>query len=165
MDSGKWHENAGRRTPFTPPAKEKFSEAWTYKDGGHYVGTWEAGKKHGRGVYTGQEGNVVYDGEWTRSTARAPSTSPTRDGGFYTGTFFEGKRHGQGQYTSPAGEVMFKGEWLDNKPVTSGSQRVAAAPVAPAKRLSLTTKDKSASDQSELVPTPSTPRGASAAAA
>ncbi|EOD31403.1 hypothetical protein EMIHUDRAFT_456347 [Emiliania huxleyi CCMP1516] len=138
---------------------------WTYKDGGHYVGTWEAGKKHGRGVYTGQEGNVVYDGEWKYNKEHGEGTFYQPDGGFYTGTFFEGKRHGQGQYTSPAGEVMFKGEWLDNKPVTSGSQRVAAAPVAPAKRLSLTTKDKSASDQSELVPTPSTPRGASAAAA
>jgi len=116
-------------------------------------------------VYTGQEGNVVYDGEWKYNKEHGEGTFYQPDGGFYTGTFFEGKRHGQGQYTSPAGEVMFKGEWLDNKPVTSGSQRVAAAPVAPAKRLSLTTKDKSASDQSELVPTPSTPRGASAAAA
>jgi hypothetical protein len=99
-----------------------------------YEGSWDSGKKSGKGVYITYDG-VVYDGEWVEdnqegyahisfpgidnSIFRGDVTKNKLEGyGFfkcaaftYEGFFKNSARNGEGTLKNPDGKIEYKGNW------------------------------------------------------
>eukprot|EP00573_Skeletonema_grethae_P006821 CAMPEP_0201707312 /NCGR_PEP_ID=MMETSP0578-20130828/51371_1 /ASSEMBLY_ACC=CAM_ASM_000663 /TAXON_ID=267565 /ORGANISM="Skeletonema grethea, Strain CCMP 1804" /LENGTH=261 /DNA_ID=CAMNT_0048195905 /DNA_START=1 /DNA_END=786 /DNA_ORIENTATION=+ len=110
-----------------------------YIDGSEYSGKLLDGKRHGKGIQTWANGDVVFDGEWwidklhgeysvsVSSEYRGEWVADMRDGegkmkykdgSEYIGKWRHGKRHGNGILKGADGKVIFDGEWTANYPMS-----------------------------------------------
>ena len=76
--------------------------AYTFRNGDHYVGKWENGKRTGRGTYTWADGEK-YVGEFRDGTKNGQGTVYFTDGELWVGQFRDGKWVGGEKYA--AGEM------------------------------------------------------------
>jgi hypothetical protein len=74
-----------------------------------YKGARQAGREHGRGVYTGADGSR-YDGGWRLGIKHGRGTYTSPEGHVYVGEYREGLRHGRGVYTLANGS-RYDGAW------------------------------------------------------
>ena len=85
----------------------------TWEDGDRYEGEWRDGKRHGHGTYTGANGDR-YEGEWRdgRRHGYGTVTITYTDGNRYEGEWRDGKPHGYGTFTYTDGD-RYEGEWRE----------------------------------------------------
>lgn len=72
-----------------------------------YDGALRDGLRHGRGVYSGQNG-LVYHGEWRRGLMHGAGEISLPNGDHYKGSFKDGAPHGTGVYVDAEG-VIYQG--------------------------------------------------------
>lgn len=70
-----------------------------YANGDTYVGDWERGQKHGKGVYTFARSGDKYTGDFSRGNMHGEGKYAYGHGGDYEGGFVGGKAEGKGRYT------------------------------------------------------------------
>ena len=91
----------------------------TWKDkNATYVGSWKAGKQHGKGTFTYEDGSK-YDGEWkdNQRDGKGLMIWKANEGEFrYDGEWKKDMKDGQGTYTWPGSDKLYhKGAWSQNK--------------------------------------------------
>ena len=74
-----------------------------------YVGPMRAGRPHGRGVWTGADGNR-YEGDFVDGKAHGRGVFTWADGVRYEGGWVDGMPHGYGTAIAASGE-RYEGQW------------------------------------------------------
>jgi hypothetical protein len=103
-----------------------------------YVGDFDAGRKHGRGVKTWPatgdryEGDFVADRREGKGTYLWGSRSPSA-GERYSGDYLADRRHGEGVYQWPAGD-RYSGPWENDTPTGPPTKGMIARARALAER-------------------------------
>lgn len=90
-----------------------------------YVGTFKAGRKHGKGIkqwsggerYEGEFVDDLKQGQGIYVWGRQSQWAQQR----YSGGFLQDRRHGEGTYEWPDGRRI-TGQWLDDRPVTLSAE-------------------------------------------
>jgi len=90
-----------------------------YNDGDSaYIGYFENGNRHGRGVFVITNGDSFdsYDGDWQDDKAYGYGTYLFADGGSYKGEWQDNKKHGKGvRIYSDSNSKSYDGDWKDDK--------------------------------------------------
>jgi hypothetical protein len=87
----------------------------TYFNGVRYVGEWKADLQHGPGVLSASDTEIIYTGNWLAGSPHGSGTMtyfPSND--VYQGNFYSGRCTGQGKLSFANGVVYF-GQWLDDQ--------------------------------------------------
>ena len=89
-----------------------------------YVGSYSQGKRHGKGIYTGEDGDK-YDGEWKDNKLHGKGIYTWASGDKYDGEYKDGKKHGLGKLTLVKGgngiaSYGNDGEWQGDTYVVQG---------------------------------------------
>ena len=90
----------------------------TWKDGTKYVGEWQDNKFHGQGTWTSPDGDT-WVGEFKEWEMNGQGTVTYADGSTYVGELKDNKRNGQGTMTW--GDDKYVGEWQNNLPHGQGT--------------------------------------------
>jgi hypothetical protein len=97
----------------TKPSVESNFKKHIYPDGAVYEGSWEEGKRNGKGKYTFSNGDT-YDGDWKDDKINGKGKYTWPNGGVYEGDFKDTKKNGKGKYTwSDRG--VYEGDYKDDK--------------------------------------------------
>ncbi len=110
-----------------------------FKNGDVYVGEWQAGLMHGRGVYQFRT-KARYQGEFYKGVMQGQGQMRYPDGTVYVGGWRSNKKSGEGKLVSPSGKTQ-DGRWLDGRfagnrtssPAVASSTRPSATPTKPAR--------------------------------
>ena len=84
---------------------------------GTYEGTIVDGKRHGKGKYTWDDGDV-YDGDWKNDEMTGKGKYTWSNGDVYNGYWRDGNRHGYGNMKYSDG--TYEGQWKDDKMTGNG---------------------------------------------
>ena len=71
---------------------------FTWENGNIYDGYWEDGNRHGKGVFTWVNGGI-YNGDWKDNKMHGEGVLIWTDGSKYEGTFENDNLHGKGTFT------------------------------------------------------------------
>jgi len=83
--------------------------------GGHYIGAWKEGQRHGQGVMMYGD-KSKYAGLWFKDKRNGVGIIHYADGSQYKGEWREDLRHGKGAMRWPAGNVrLYEGGWVNDK--------------------------------------------------
>lgn len=78
-----------------------------------FVGNYQQGKIHGKGVYTWSDGDK-YDGEWVSDKMHGKGVRTWTNGDKYNGEWKDDKMHGKGTYVWLNGD-KYVGDWVSNE--------------------------------------------------
>lgn len=124
--NGKPHEK-GKFVVYIPGGETVYDGMWCegmihgeghmkwYMEGEDYKGNWVKGKRHGHGIYTYQDPNIIswyftYNGDWKYDYMDGKGTYTDSDGDVYVGEWVGGQKHGKGTYT-PKNGFAHDEEW------------------------------------------------------
>lgn len=82
------------------------------KTGATFVGTYKDGVKHGQGKMTFPD-KSTYEGGWVNEVIEGTGRYIYSTGDIYQGEFMAGKRHGQGSYHNKTVGCQFVGRWQE----------------------------------------------------
>ena len=87
----------------------------TFANGQKYVGDWKSDLQQGQGVLSLSDAEVIYSGMWSKGTPTGSGTMTYwPSGDVYKGDFYEGRCTGQGTLVCANG-TRYEGQWLDDQ--------------------------------------------------
>ncbi|XP_074634381.1 radial spoke head 1 homolog [Acropora palmata] len=83
-------------------------------NGAKYKGFYEQGKKSGEGVFDYPDGSK-YEGRWENDERNGQGTYFYKNGDIYEGEWKGNKRHGSGVYTCTSTKLKYDGRWSEGR--------------------------------------------------
>jgi hypothetical protein len=103
--------------------KQEESEVWgplvSDKDGSVYVGSFEAGKRSGRGLLVSFSGNhlaFIYEGQFQNDQPQGNGRTVFSNGDWFLGHFLDGKACGMGIYRNHTAKCTIEGKFENDQP-------------------------------------------------
>ena len=95
--------------------KNNNAEKKICENGEYFIGYWDNGISHGKGIIKDKNGNVKYDGDCINGNFEGYGNFYFKDGKVYKGQWKNDLQHGKGKLYDENGNLIYEGDFMNDR--------------------------------------------------